>query len=177
MRAFIFACLVLLGACARGQEAARCDVSASHDIAFAGGGAQTVTARAFGPACDKAIALYTVHDGEGRPVWAWTAPLARAFGDDFHAADEERVRTFVEQWAQAKLETSAAAPEWRALLEGQSNLDRLTYEDIRARDLPVLCHLSGVGRETCVFWEPAAGAAGLFYERDVAVVLDELDAR
>ena len=41
-----------------------------------------------------------------------------------------------------------------------------TYEDIRARDLPMLCHATATGAEACVFYEPAAGAAGHFFDRE-----------
>lgn len=162
-----------LTACAPRQASNACDIAVTHEVAFAGSGAQEiVTARAIGASCDKTIALYTVHDGEGRPLWAWTAPTAQAFGDDFHAADEERVRAFVERWARPHLTTTAEAPPWDALESGQTTLDQLTYDDLRAREAPMLCHLTGVARETCVFWEPAAGAAGLLYER-VAAAAEE----
>ena len=73
---------------------------------------------------------------------------------------------FLQRWAQPALSTTQTAPEFSTLQPGQTTLDRLTYEDIRARNLPMLCHFSGTAREVCVFWEPAAGGAGHFYDRD-----------
>jgi hypothetical protein len=161
--AFAFA----LAACGPERDA-RCDLSAARDIAFVDAeGADTVIARTFGPSCDRAIGLYAVRDAEGRPIWAWASPLPRAFGEDFGADGVEPMQAFLERWTQPTLTTSNAAPEWSDLAPGQTTLDRSTYEDIRARDLPMLCHFSGTARETCVFWEPAAGGAGHFFDRDV----------
>jgi len=160
--------LVALAACEQRSAAMGCNISVTQDLALSGSGAQeTITARAIGPSCDKAVGLYAIHDAEGHPAWAWATPLPRAFGDAFADADEEVVRDFLTEWARPRLATTQAAPAWDALTPGQTTLDRLTYDDIRARDLPMLCHASGTVRELCVFWEPAAGGAGLYYERDV----------
>jgi hypothetical protein len=127
----------------------------------------TVTVRAFGPSCDKAIGMYEVRAEDGYPIWAWATPLSRSFGDVFPATESAAMRDFLGRWASPSLTTTQAAPVWTALEAGQTTLDRLTYDDIRARELPMLCHAIGVGRETCVFWEPAAGGAGHFFDRDM----------
>ena len=93
--------------------------------------------------------------------------LAKGFVDTF--------RAFVERWAVPHLATTAEAPPWDVLEPGQTTLDQLTYDDIRAREVPMLCHLSGVARESCVFWEPVAGAAGLLYERLATAAEEEAD--
>ena len=102
-----------------------------------------------------------------RPVWSWTSPLTRSFGEVIPPDEPEQMRSFLERWAQPDILSATDAPPWRELESGQTTLDQFTYEDIRARDLPMLCHYSGTARQTCVFWEPAAGGAGLFYEREV----------
>lgn len=159
--------LWLAAACAP-TEVERCDVTVSREVSFTSRDApDTITAQAIGAACDKATLLYVIHDADQRPIWSWTSPLPRAFGDVFAADKPEHVRDFLETWAQPELLTTAQAPEWPALTPGQSTLDQFTYQDIRARDLPMLCHFSGTARQTCVFWEPAAGGAGHFYDRDV----------
>jgi hypothetical protein len=153
------------GACAR--AAPRCDREAAHEIAFTGAEkSETVIARSIGAACNKAIGVYTLLDAEARPLWSWSAPLERAYGDVFPVGDHEAMDDFLQRWAEPTLARTPAAPEWELLAPGQSALDRTTYEDLRARDLPMLCHYSGAARETCVFWEPAAGLAGHFYDRD-----------
>lgn len=168
MRCFIVACALIVAACTPGAETARCDLSATHQLAFTTADAQDViTAQTIGPTCDKAIGLYVIRDSEGFPIWSWSAPVAHRFGAVFEAEDTEHVQNFVDRWAQASLSTTQAAPAFDALAQGQSTLDQLTYEDIRARDLPMLCHFSGTGTEVCIFWEPAAGGAGLLLERDV----------
>lgn len=176
MRVALFSVFAALVACTPRHSANACDIVVTREVTFAGSGAtETVTARATGAACDKTIALYTIHDAEGRPLWAWTAPMARAFGDAFHTADEEQVRAFVERWAEPRLSTTAEAPPWGALAPGQTTLDQLTYDDLRTRDVPMLCHLSGVALESCVFWEPVAGGAGLLYERLVTAAEEAAD--
>lgn len=163
--------LAVLAACAPNRRA-ECDIAVTRDLSFlSADGNETITARASGPSCDRAVGLYAIHDAEGRPIWAWATPLPRAFGDAFEEADDDAMRDFLARWAQPTVSTTYAAPAWDRLTPGQTTLDRLTYDDIRARDLPMLCHSSGTARELCVFWEPIAGGAGLYFER----VLEETD--
>lgn len=169
MRALILCTALLATGCTPAAEAVRCNLEATHELAFTGeGAADVVTARAEGPSCDKVIGVYVVRDSEGYPLWSWSAPLSHRFGTVFEPEGQEPMQAFLERWAQASLSTTQSAPAWSALAPGQSALDQLTYDDIRARDLPMLCHFSGTTRETCVFWEPAAGGAGHFLDRDVA---------
>jgi hypothetical protein len=157
----------LLASCAPSAPA-RCDFTIAQEIAFSSeSSADMVVVRAIGASCDKATLLYTINDAEERPIWVWAAPLSRAFGDDFPADEPERLQDFLRQWAEPDVASTADAPAWRSLEAAQTTLDQFTYEDIRARDLPMLCHYSGTARQACVFWEPAAGGAGLLYERDV----------
>jgi hypothetical protein len=168
VRFCIFAiCAGFAAACAP-QPLAQCDVTVTQDLALtATDSTETIVARAIGPSCDKAVGLYAIHDAEGHPAWAWATPLPLAFGDTLADADEASMRDFLTQWAHPNVSTTQSAPEWDALTPGQTTLDRLTYDDIRARNLPMLCHSSGTGRELCVFWEPAAGGAGHYFDRDV----------
>lgn len=167
MRLLICAMLLALSACAP-QAATNCNLQATHEFSF--GNAETVdtiTAQSIGASCDKAIGLYVVRDAEGFAIWSWSAPLRHAFGDVFAPEDIEHTQQFLDRWVQPVLETTQAAPAWGDLSAGQTTLDQLTYDDIRARDLPMLCHFSGTARQTCVFWEPAAGGAGHMLDRAV----------
>ena len=165
MRLIAVSALALAAACT--QEQGRCDFTHTQDVAFSGGAtADQITVRTFGASCQKAIGVYEIIDGEGHPIWAWATPLPRAFGDVF-TEEPEHMRQFLEQWSQPEIATTQGAPEWAALVPGQTTLDELTYADVRARDLPMLCHYSGTARQTCVFWEPAAGGAGHLFDRDV----------
>lgn len=160
-------CCALIAACAP-QQATRCDFEATHSFTFGNAEAEDViTARTIGPSCDKAIGLYVVTDSDGYAIWSWSAPLRHAFGDVFAAEDTEHVQQFLSRWVQPTVLTTSTAPAWNTLAPGQTTLDQLTYEDVRARDLPMLCHFSGTARQICVFWEPAAGGAGHFYDRAV----------
>lgn len=173
MKRLLVLCALLTGAACADPRAARCDFTETRQIAFTSAEAgDRVTVRSFGVSCDKALGLYEIADAEGRPIWAWATPLPRAFGDGFAAEEPEHMRTFLAQWAQPVILTTQSAPEWRTLAPGQTTLDELTYADIRARDLPMLCHYSGTARQTCVFWEPAAGGAGHLFDRDVEETLE-----
>lgn len=163
-------CMILsalaLAACAPSQEAG-CTVSAEREVAFTRAEASDiVTTRSFGETCMNAIGLYTIVAADGTPVWAWAAPLARQFGDDFVEPGHEAMQAFLQRWSEPVILTTSEAPEWALLAPGQTSLDRLTYDDIRARHLPMLCHFSGTARQVCVFWEPGAASAGLLLERD-----------
>lgn len=167
MRALFFCAMLALAACER-QAPARCDLDATRELAFTAADARdTLVAQAVGPACDKVIGLYVVRTADGYPVWSWSAPLSHRFGDMFAEGDAEHMQSFLNTWAQPELATTQSAPAWGALTQGQTGLDRLTYEDVRARDLPMLCHFSGTAQQTCVFWEPAAGGAGHLLDRDI----------
>ena len=170
MRALIFAAALALGACNRETDAvAGCNFEHADEIAFSRADApDRIVTRSFGAACDKAIGLLMIFDADGYPLWTWSAPLARAFGDAFPEDRPDHMRAFLQSWAAPVLTTTRTAPAFAELALGQSTLDQLTYEDIRARDLPMLCHFSGTARQTCVFWEPAAGGAGHLLDRDVA---------
>lgn len=166
MRLLALGALLLAASCS--SQAERCDFSHTREIAFTGGAAaDRVTTRSFGVSCDKAIGVYEIIDGEGHPIWAWATPLPQAFGDVFKADEAEHIETFLEDWSQPVIGSTQEAPEWPLLAPGQTTLDELTYADIRARDLPMLCHFSGTARQTCVFWEPVAGGAGHLFDRDV----------
>jgi hypothetical protein len=166
MRLLLISAFALVGACT--QQAGRCDFTETRQIAFTSAEAQErITVRSFGVSCDKAIGVYEIIDAEGRPIWAWATPLQRAFGDVFKAEEPEHMQAFLEEWSQPILLTTLDAPEWNALVPGQTTFDEFTYADIRVRNLPMLCHFSGTARQTCVFWEPVAGGAGHLFDRDV----------
>ena len=164
---------LLLAACEQTDAAGRCNLEAAQAISFTNTEApDSVVVQAIGPSCDKAVGLYVVRSNEGYPIWSWSAPLAHRFGDVFAPEDIEHTQTFLDTWAQPSVATTSLAPPWEDVPAGQTTLDQLTYEDVRARDLPMLCHFSGTARETCVFWEPAAGGAGHMFERDVAETVE-----
>lgn len=147
-------------------------MQATHAINFSAAEESVIT-RSIGVSCNKAVGVLTILDAKDRPIWSWSAPLESAYGDIFPPDDREAMRDFIERWAEPRVGNTSATPEWALLAPGQSTLDHATYEDIRARNLPLLCHSSGSARETCVFWEPTAGFAGHFYDRDVELGLQE----
>lgn len=170
MRVLVLAlALCALAACTQEQTArGACDFAVTRDINFTNAAeADTLTVRSFGATCPNAIGVYTIVAADGGPVWAWASPLARGFGHDFVAAENEAMHAFLERWSQPEVSVTSQAPDWALLAPGQTTLDQLTYEDIRTRDLPMLCHFVGTARQACVFWEPVAGGAGHFLDRDI----------
>lgn len=169
IRCAAFFLALALAACQQPANSANgCDLGAEQQFNFTSAeAADTLQVQAIGPSCDKTVGLLSLRTAEGYPVWSWSAPLSHRFGDVFPAEDTEHMQTFLDAWARPEIATTSAAPAWETLVHGQTTLDQLTYEDVRARDLPMLCHFSGTARQTCVFWEPAAGGAGQLLERDV----------
>jgi hypothetical protein len=103
--------------------------------------------------------------------------MGHAFGSQFDAATDEELGAFLARWVEARATRTSQAPQWSD--EIATSLDRATYQEVRARDLPMLCHLTGVARETCVFWEPAAAGGAALLERETleaADMADEYDA-
>lgn len=158
MKRLLVIVLLAIAGCAP-REAERCDVTITHELAFSAAHDE-VTAQLLGPTCGEAVALYSVRQEDGHLIWAWAGSAAQL--DDGADAD-----AFLQRWASASVATTQTAPPFDRLAQGQTTLDRLTYEDLRARNLPMLCHLAGAGKEVCAFWEPAAGAAGLYFERNI----------
>lgn len=168
---FSILCLFCLAACAR--QAPTCERASASEITFSTA-SDRVTARSFGPSCGKAVAMIVIRDARDEPLWTWSAPLYPTFGnmfrDDGDGPSPRLVEEFLARWSALKPHTTADAPAWpaRAPAPGGAvtTLDRATYEDVRARALPMACYLSRVARETCIFFEPAAAAAAPFIERD-----------
>jgi len=162
----IMAALLAAGCTARAP--AGCEVSFAREVAFsAPGAADEITARSIGRSCEQAVGVLTVTLADGHAAWAYAIPLARAFGEGFAEPEPEAMRAFLERWTEVEIASTAEAPSWAQLAPGQTTLDRLTYDDIRARNLPMLCHFSETGRQLCVFWEPGAGGAGHFLDREI----------
>lgn len=151
-----------------------CDRASTATISFSGA-SDTVTARTFGAACDKAVGVIAISAEDGTPLYAWSAPLHPTFGNLFEPRVDgptaETADEFLARWAALRIAQTSEAPPWPARAPApagaETTMDRDLYEFIRARALPMACHLSAVAHETCVYFEPAAAAASPFLERDV----------
>lgn len=172
----LLAALIAVSSCARPQEAAVCDRAATAALTFSSeDAADQVAARSFGPSCDKAVGVLVVSSPEGYPLYAWTAPLHPTFGNLFEARVDgptnETADEFLARWAALRTGATSEAPVWPARAAAppgaDTTLDRELYNFIRERGLPMACHLSGVARERCFYYEPAAAAASPFLDRDV----------
>lgn len=174
--ALAVACLLSVCVVGCAPRQGNCERSANAQIAFSSP-QDEVSVRTLGENCAQAVGVMSIASQEGHVLWAWAAPLHPTFGNLFEArADGPSARDaeeFLSRWAQVRAVTTGEAPPWpqsaQTPLGGAiTTLDRATYEDLRARRLPMACALTGVARETCVFYEPAAAAAAVLVERDVA---------
>ncbi|MGE3249472.1 MAG: hypothetical protein AB7J28_16605 [Hyphomonadaceae bacterium] len=160
-------CAITLIACAPDQTAERCDLTSEHEARFTGAEApDIVEARTFGPNCGAAVAVMSVRSGEGHAIYAWAAPLHPTFGPNFAPRGEggpqlEEVQGFLDRWSNARIGQTSGAPAWSETLD--THLDEPTYNDLRTRNAPMLCFLSAVAEETCLYWESAAAAAAVLY--------------
>ncbi|MBI1251071.1 MAG: hypothetical protein GC189_06345 [Alphaproteobacteria bacterium] len=188
----VLTALMALAACAQPSPApdaanANCDHVASSEIAFTSTAVtDTVVAHTLGPACAHAVGVLIIRAPDGAAIWSWSAPLYPTFGGLFApvaGADvpAETIADFTRRWTQLAVSTTSDAPPWPEADEtplggARPGLERAVYEDVRARDLPMTCHLSGVALETCVYWESAAAAAIRLVERPVRAAPDAADA-
>jgi hypothetical protein len=171
VRFLILFLAVALPGCTAPKAAPRCDLSASREIAFTEPEARDVVeTRSLGADCGAAVTIFVLRSHEGIPLWAWAAPAYPVFGDAFAPRPDpdgptrDEMRVFLKRWAAAEVARTGAAPEWSESLP--TPLDRVTYEDVRARDVPMVCHLAGVARHVCIYWESGAAGAGELYVRE-----------
>ncbi|MGE3141867.1 MAG: hypothetical protein AB7L65_00965 [Hyphomonadaceae bacterium] len=117
----------------------------------------TIEARLAGPACDKMIAVLSIRDGTGRPLYADAAPIAAiplAFNPQ---ADEEAMTRDVAAWISGSGQpaTARALPAWRAGSAAPppaffAMIDRAAYEAARAEAWPLFCYPNGAESAACV---------------------------
>lgn len=157
-----------------------CNVSVDRPISFtAPDAADRVFAQTVGPSCTEAVAVLTIRDPEGAAIWAFAMPFRQGVGAALISPDaadlsQEAVAAALNTWIEAAPRPASSVVDWpqgASAPEGESRnarwittLDPLTYRDIRARNLPVYCYVSGPRRSQCVFFEPAAAQAGILYD-------------
>lgn len=149
------------GACARVVERA----------AVVTGPGDVIEARAIGPDCAKAVVVWTLRTGAGKPVWTYAAPYEwlAAPADPTSVAE---MQTFLERWAGVTVDDTSASPVWAvedvAAPEawgpaGSSMFLRDTYESIRAAQMPRVCVPTSKETYQCIFYDAEAEAVDVHF--------------
>jgi hypothetical protein len=175
----IGALALLLAACQpatpdRTQSAsAGCERTSTKQVEWSGGEAQdTVTARAEGPSCAQAVVTLTIRNAAGDPLWTFASTYydmtIGGHSNEPPAVSADEADQFLASWVDVTINRSGELPEWRAgsenlgeAAEGMSyftDLDRDTYEMLRARNLPQLCFAASVGASHCLVIDPMSQA-------------------
>ena len=166
VRAFALARFALIAACA---PRAACDMQAAHDDrVHQARSARTVVVRTLGARCDRAIAVCRV-DGRGRRAAvvlerAAGASLWRCFRRQRSRSDGQISST---RWARpdAVAHRSSAGMVLAGARADHARPPHLR-RSARPQSADAVPFFRIGARETCVFWEPAAGFAAHFYDRD-----------
>lgn len=177
MRTFLVGSFALLAAACTStptETAATegCTRTATHEAAWSNEAAPDIVGvRAEGPTCAQAIVTFVVRNAEGDPLWTFASTyydMTIGGRSDGRPVAPEAVDGFLASWADVTLNRSGALPEWRegaeslsSAAEGMSyftELDRETYEGLRARNLPQLCFAAAVEATQCLVIDPMSGA-------------------
>lgn len=168
-----------LAACSRPAEtqtaAAGCARSATHEVTWSNAAApDVVTATSAGPSCAQAVVTLVMRNAAGDPLLAFAAThYAMTAGDSpppdgLPAVSDADMDRFLAGWANVTEMRSGALPEWRAdaatLTESATTFAYVTpfsrdvYENMRSRDLPMVCYAGAVEGSRCLIIDPATGA-------------------
>lgn len=176
MRFLLIAAALCLSACGPHNETAAdgCGIEETHDVTWSDADApDVVSVRAEGPACDQAVAIFTLRNADGDALWAF----ASTFNDltiggpppeGAPPVSRASVEEFLASWARVTEMRSGALPEWRAdqthpgagveSFGYETPFDRETYEMMRQRDVPTICYAVAVAAVQCLIMDPASHA-------------------
>lgn len=148
-----------------------CAVSAERTIAFSSPNDRVVAALD-GPRCDALAATLTIRRPDGALVWTyavradWLAPEALGPG-----ASKAAASAAAEAWSNVTVQRTGQFAAWPQTVPGveptadmRTPFDREGYEEIRARNLPVVCFATGAETIDCLFWDPDAQMAQIIYD-------------
>lgn len=155
------------------QTDAGCAREITREVAWSGAVPDRITASANGPSCLQAFVTLSIRAANGDALWIHAAPYydmvaGGAPPPDAPAVSAERMDAFLSSWAEPTLGRSGTLPHWRAgsasLTESADTFaydtpfDRDAYEQLRARDLPMLCYAAAAEASQCLIIDPLSGA-------------------
>jgi hypothetical protein len=169
--------LLLLAACgetktddeASSTVTVGCDRTATQVVAFTAPDAQDVIeARSFGADCGNAVVMITVRRTDGAPLYAWATAQPWVADRTVSATNGEEMQNFLQHWAQARVDTTLAMPDWPQRENAFTDqlgpfmstpLPREQYLDVRSKGAPRLCFSTGIDSGTCIYYDAQANAA------------------
>lgn len=155
---------------------AGCAREVTREVAWSGAAPDTITTNASGPSCLQAFVTLSIRNANGDGLWVHAAPYydmvaGGAPPPEAPAVTSEQMDTFLNGWAEPTLTRSNTLPEWRdgvaSLTESAETFsydtpfDRETYEQLRARDLPMLCYAAAAEASQCLIIDPLSGAPAM----------------
>ncbi|MEQ1818037.1 MAG: hypothetical protein ABL871_05450 [Terricaulis sp.] len=178
MRFVLIAAALALSACtlstntAENENASGCARTATHDVTWSNEGASdTITTRSDGPTCAQAVVTFVARNSDGDPLWAFASTyydmtMGGIPPEGAPEVTDEQMDTFLAGWADVTLQRSGELPEWR---EGFDSLSasaqtfsydtpfgREAYEEMRARNLQMICYAAAVEATQCLLMDPAS---------------------
>lgn len=155
--------------------AAGCARSATHEVTWSNANApDVVTATAAGPTCAQAVVTLVMRNAAGDPLLAFASThYAMTAGDSappdgLPAVTDAEMDRFLAGWANVSEMRSGELPEWRAnaatLTESATTFAYVTpfsrdvYENMRSRNLAMVCYAAAVEGSRCLIIDPANNA-------------------
>ena len=155
------------------QAASGCALSATQHVTWSNAETpDTITTRADGPACARAVVSFTVLDARGNSVWRFNSTyhdmtVGGAAPADAPAVSPEQAARFLASWTNVTVQTSDRLPEWRdgaAEIVGQGGLrystalTRERYEAMRHGNLRMICYAAAVDTTQCLVIDPTSNS-------------------
>jgi hypothetical protein len=124
-----------------------------------------------GPSCGRAVVVLVVRDGQDVPLWIDTLTTMNL--ELLGLADTpQQMKEALETWidpAGSDLTLASSLPAWPEdaaapsdtgdiVLEIEPGLDRIDWEGMRARNLPLYCYSKDIDCSTCLVLEPVTNA-------------------
>ncbi len=178
MRLVFIAAALALSACTFSANTANnaegCARTATHNVTWSTEGTEdTITASSDGPTCAQAVVTFVARSSTGDPLWVFASTYYDMTSggippEGAPAVTDEQMDTFLTGWADVTLQRSGELPEWR---EGFDSLSasaqtftydtpfgREAYEEMRARNLQMICYAAAVEATQCLLMDPGSHA-------------------
>jgi len=177
MRSLALAAFALgLAACSQpsAPAPAGCARSATHEVTWSqADAADVITTSSQGPSCSRAVVTFVARNARGDPLWAFASTYydmtaGGAPPPGAPAVTDAQMDAFLAGWANVTVSTTNTLPEWR---EGVATLTesattfaydtpftRDVYENLRARNLRMICYAAAVEATQCLIIDPASNA-------------------
>lgn len=171
----ILVAALVLANCSRPTEQtdAGCAREITREVAWSGAAPDRITASSSGPSCLQSFVTLSIRAANGDTLWVHAAPYydmvaGGAPPPDARPISTAQMDTFLNGWAEPTLGRSSTLPQWRegiatltesaATFSYDTPFDRETYEQLRARDLPMLCYAAAAEASQCLIVDPFSGA-------------------